>query len=441
MIHDQGAAGPALGRRVARRAGALAAALLLPAASASAQRDFRSYVALGDSLTAGFSSASLMEANQASSVPALIARQAGVTGFQQPTVSDPGIPPQLILVRLLPAPVIAPKSAGPGSPTNLGLLTAYNNLGIPGATSVDLLTRTADDGGFHDLILRQRGTTALQQGLSLQPSFVTLWIGNNDVLGAVVRGRAIDGVTLTPADTFRAAYASILETLRGAEVDVVAANLPDVTSIPFATTIPPYVVEPATGQPVLVNGERVPLLGPNGPLPAGAFVTLPASSLLAQGIGIPTSLGGSGAPLPDEVILDANEVAVIRDRVNANNRAIAELTQAAGIPLLDLNALLAEIASEGRVVGGVRLSSAFLTGGIFSYDGVHPTALGYAVLANEWIRVINENGGQVPPVNLAPFLGLAARAAAAPAPAPPAFELSPEAYESLLAAYPLVNRR
>jgi hypothetical protein len=242
-------------------------------------------------------------------------------------------------------------------------------------------------------------------------------------------------------DTFRATYDAIVQALRAAEVPVVTANLPDVTTIPFVTTIPPYVVNPATGEPVLAGGAPVPLIGPDGPLATGSLVTLAASSLLARGDGIPASLGGSGTPLPDEVILDANELAVIRDHVAANNQAIAEIARAAGYPLLDVNALLAEISTSGRVIGGVRLTNAFLTGGIFSYDGVHLTDLGYAVLANEWIRVINENGGTLAPLNLGGFMGLAARPAAAPAPRPPAFEFSRAAYEVLLAEFPLLKRR
>jgi lysophospholipase L1-like esterase len=424
--------------RLARAAAACGLALL--ATSARAQVDFRTYVALGDSLTAGFSSGSLIVTHQSNSFPAVIARQAGVASFEQPTVSDPGIPAELALTALVPRPVIEPKAAGPGIPTNLALAAPYDNLGIPGAIVADLLTRTSDNNGYHDLILRGRGTTALQQGLSRGPSFLTLWIGNNDVLGAAVRGRAIDGVTLTPAGAFRAAYTAVVEALVAADVQVIAANLPDVTTIPFVTTIPPYVVDPSTGIPVLVDGERVALLGPDGPLPAGTFVTLAASSLLAVGDGIPSELGGRGTRLPDEVVLDAGEVAAIRERVATNNRTIAEICAAAGIPVLDANALLAEVATTGRVVGGVRLTNAFLTGGIFSYDGVHPTDLGYAVIANEWIRVINENGGDVPPMNLAPMLGLGARVAA-PAPRPAFFEFTREAWEELLTAFPLVAGR
>lgn len=419
---------------------ALLALLLLAGSPAWPQTDFRTYVALGDSLTAGFSSGSLVVTHQENSYPALIARQARVASFQQATISDPGIPPELGLVRLLPAPLIAPKATAPGVPTNLLLPSPYNNLGIPGAIAADLLTRTTDDGGFHDLILRKQGKTALQQGLSLGPSFVTLWIGNNDVLAAAIRGKAVDGETLTPASVFRGAYTAIVEALRAAQLRVLAANLPDVTSIPFVTTIPPYVVDPASGNPVVVGGQRVPLLGPNGPLAAGTLVTLAASSLLARGDGIPAALGGRGTPLPDEVILDAGELAVIRERVAANNQAIAEICRGASIPVLDLNGLLAEIATTGRVVGGVRLTNAFLTGGVFSYDGVHPTDLGYAVIANEWIELINANGGDLAPVNLAPLLGLGVRAAAPQRGAPP-FEFTSEAWDSLLAAFPRVDGR
>jgi lysophospholipase L1-like esterase len=430
--------------RTIRTLTGLALALSL-AASASAQSQssisFASYFSVGDSLAAGFSSGSLVETNQVNSVPALIARQAGAADFQQPLVSEPGIPPQLALVSLVPSPVIAPKATSSGLPKNLNLSRPYNNMAVPGATSVDALTRTTDNGGLHDLILRGKGTQVAQVAAA-RPSFGTLWIGNNDVLGAALRGRAIDGITLTPTATFRQVYGQIVGALRASGTKVIAANLPDVTTIPFVTTIKPYIVNPSTGQPVLINGNRVALIGPNGPLSPGTFVTLPASSLLAQGIGVPAALGGTGQPLPDEVILDEGEVALIRDHVNQNNQAIQEICSQAGFPVFDIHSLLDEFAQQGRVVGGVRLTTDFLTGGIFSYDGVHPSTLGYAVVANEWISAINANGGAVPLIDLAPYMGfgLASAAERSAAARPTWFEFTPEAYASLLEAYPLVNR-
>jgi lysophospholipase L1-like esterase len=422
------------------RRSVLAVGLVACAASAEAQSGFQSfttYVALGDSLTAGYMSSSLVVTHQRSSYPALIARQATASSFEQPLVSEPGIPAELALQSLLPSPVIVPKSGSTGAPTNLALARPYNNLGVPGSTSVDLLTRTTDGGGFHDIILRGGGT-ALQQAVSLRPTAITLWIGNNDVLGAVVRGRVIEGVTITPAAVFRATYQQIVTTLRATGASIAAANLPDVTSIPFVTTISRYVTSPTTGQPVLVNGQPVPLLGPdNQPLPSGAYVTLPASSLIAQGYGVPASLGGRGVGLPDEVVLDPNEMAVIRDRVSTNNQAIRDICSGAGIPVVDANAFLNEIATTGRVVGGIRLSSSFLTGGVFSYDGVHPNEVGYALAANEFIKVINEAGGKLPEVDVSAFLLSGARSTE---PAGGLVEFSREAWEALLLAFPPVNQ-
>lgn len=408
------------------KSGVFALALLSGAGSAFAQVNFNDYVSVGDSLAAGFSSGSLVETHQRNSVPALLARQAGLPRFEQPTVSEPGIPVELTLVTLSPRTIIAPKASEPGSPTNFALPRPYNNLAVPGATTIDALETVTDGGGLHDLILRGRGTQ-LQQAGALRPTFITLWIGNNDVLGAAIAGRAVDGVTLTPAAVFEDAYREIVAGLQATGARIVAANLLDVTAIPFVTTLPPVVVNPATRQPVLVNGASVPLLGPSGPLPSNTFVTLAAGSLLANGVGIPKELGGAGTPLPDQVLLDASEQATIRERVAADNRAIAEICAAARIPLVDLNAVLSDLNARGREVGGIHLTSDFLTGGIFSYDGVHPTDLGYAILANEWIDVINQQaGGSLPLVDLSPFLSSSAAAHK-----PARLEFSQEAWDNL----------
>jgi lysophospholipase L1-like esterase len=418
---------------------ALLAAPALAQGTAPAALNFANYYVIGDSLASGFVSGSLVVTHQANSVPAHLARQAGVTDFQQPTVSEPGIPVELRLQSLNPAPIIAPKAATQGAPTNLGLTRSYNNLAVPGATLIDALTRTGDNGGLHDLILRGRGTQVTQT-LAARPSVITVWIGNNDVLGAAVRGRALDGVTLTPAATFRQAYQTLITGLATTGARIFAANLPDVTSIPFVTTIPPVVVNPSTGQPVLANGQPVALIGPNGPLPTGSLVTLAASSLLAQGVGIPTSLGGRGTPLPDEVVLDPTERSTIVDRVAANNQAIRDICATANVPVLDMNALLRELSTQGRVVGGVTYTSSFLTGGIFSYDGVHPTDMGYAIVANEWIRLLNANGGTLDELDLSRFTGITSQVSRSSVVPHTAWEFTPEAYAALLAAFPPLDR-
>jgi lysophospholipase L1-like esterase len=400
--------------RLKTLAGTLTLASLLVAGAASAavntgSANFSKYVAFGDSLTAGFSSGSINRTYQVNSYPALIYRQATgmTTGFEQPLVSEPGLPGILFLQRLVPSVVIAP-TPGSGQPLNLNLPRPYDNMAIPGARLHDLLTKTQSTSASDptDLVLRKLGFTQLQQGLSLKPTFVTLWIGNNDVLGAATSGIAIGGVTLTPVEQFQADYTAVVNAISATNAKMAIANIPDVTSIPFVTTIPRVIINPATNQPLLINGAPVPLIGPDGPLKAGDFVLLTASGDLAQGRGIPVGIGnGTGQPLADTEVLSAAEAATIHDYIVAYNAIIAKAATDKGAAFVDANAILKDLATNGLRVGGISYSSAFLTGGVFSYDGVHPTPFGYAYIANRFLDAINKQfGGDIPPVDLYPYV-------------------------------------
>ena len=392
----------------------LASVLAVAAVAAPAgAQDFSRFVALGDSLAAGFVNGGLAIHPQERSVPALVARQAGVADFQQPLISNPGIPPLLAIQGIAGGtPIIVPRSSQPGAPLNLNLPRPYNNLAVPGFDAQDVLS-TVTGNALIDIILRGQGP-ALAQAMALDPTFALVWIGNNDVLGAATSGVVIDGVTLTPVADFSGALSDVIQTLRRrappgqSPALIVLATLPDVTVIPFVTTIPPVVVDPATQQPVLgPGGQPIPLIGPQGPLAPNDRVLLTATPLLAQGIGLPAAVGGTNQPLPDNVVLSAAEVAAIRARVAALNEVIRNAVGGSSeMALADISGLLNRAATTGIPVGGnIVLTTAFLTGGIFSYDGVHPTPLGNALAANEFIRVINDRfGADLPPVDLIPFL-------------------------------------
>jgi len=398
--------------RLKTLAGVLTLALILPLAAIPAvavetgKADFSRYVAIGDSLTAGFMSGGLGRTAQLNSYPILIARQAtgdsNGAGFQQPLVSDPGLPAVLELKSLAPL-TIGPK-AGSGQPQNLNLQRPYNNLAVPGADVHDVVATVTDNGGLHDLILRGLGTQ-LQQAIALNPTFATVWIGNNDVLGAALAGRVIEGVTITPVANFEADFKTIVNALASRGVEMAIANIPEVTGIPYVTTIPPVVVNPANNQVVLVNGQLVFLIGPNGPLTMNDRVLLTARAELAQGKGIPVALGGTGQPLSDAVVLSAAEIATITARIAAYNNIIRSEATRVGAAFVDTNAVFREVAANGIEVGGITFTENFLTGGIFSYDGVHPNAFGYAYVANLFIDAINDQyDGEIPLVNLFPFM-------------------------------------
>ena len=399
--------------------------LLATALGASAQVNLQNYVAIGDSLTAGYSSGGLAQYYQAYSFPAILAQQFGMASFAQPTVSDPGIPAVLELSALNItsqgiSPVIVQKS-GQGQPTNATYPGIYNNLGIVGANTEELLTKTGDimrlaagqstaDTVYYDLVLRDGVNPAINQAIGAKGTFYTVWAGNDDVLGAVLSGVAMDGVTLTTVADFTQAYQTLLGGLRQhlPAAQIMVLNIPDVLDIPFITTVKPYLVNP-------VDGSHIPLIGQDGPLTENDYVSLGAAQLIAQGIGVPVAAGGTGLPLPEGsvdasglhagVVLRASEVAAIRERTAELNAVISQTANAMGAVVFDAHALLNRLSTQGITVGGVTLTPDFLTGGVFGYDGIHPQRLGYAVIANEIIKRMNQAyGSRVPQVDLRPYV-------------------------------------
>ena len=142
----------------------------------------------------------------------------------------------------------------------------------------------------------------------------------------------------------------------------------------------------------------VPFMGEAGPLEPGDYITLAGGSMLAAGMGLP--IPGS-PPLPENlnpatgepgVILRADEIAVINERLEAVNGIIAGVAaQFPNVHLYDMAGLMEEIYTDGyRTFGGIELSEDFLTGGIFSYDGFHPQNVGQAVVAGGLIDFIND---------------------------------------------------
>lgn len=173
--------------------------------------NFTTFVSLGNSLTAGYQSGALFESAQEWSYPADIAKQAGAAGFVQPLMPDPGTG-ALMSVTSLSGPVISTGSATVTLPTNSSSLSRpYNNLGIPGAVLFDLTDTTdfssksvARSNPFFSLVLRNKvfGSSPVAQALTLKPTFMTVWIGANDVLGYATSGGTVgtEGPGTGPTD-------------------------------------------------------------------------------------------------------------------------------------------------------------------------------------------------------------------------------------------------
>ena len=352
--------------------------------------DLTKYVAIGDSLSSGYQSGGLVADYQEYSFPNLIAKQLGITDFEQPLISSPGIPPLLQLTSL--SPITFTRETTYGTPLNLTLPRAYDNLGIPGATLYTCLYPEYDSttNPFYNIILRKLGN-AIQQALSLNPKLITFWLGNNEILHGVTTGKVIMGVTVFPPDTFSLLLDQSLALLKTSGAKIAIANIPDVTDIPFVNAVPIYILNPTTNEPIIgPDGNPITYIGPEGSLSTGWYVTLNAMEYINQGYGIPVSLGGNGQPLPDEVTLSPDEITELKSLVNQYNAIISDAATKYGAALVDVNAFFSNVSQNGYTIGGVTFTLDYITGGLFSYDGVHPSSLGYAVIANEFIKAINE---------------------------------------------------
>lgn len=127
----------------------------------------------------------------------------------------------------------------------------------------------------------------------------------------------------------------------------------------------------------------------------GGTVTLPP--------GVPATLGANGVsyPFADKYVLLPSEATEINSTIDSYNAAIKSIADSKGLAFVDANSKMKELSqSSGIQFDGVRYTAKFVTGGTFSLDGVHLTGRGYAVIANEFIKAINNKyGSTLPMVN------------------------------------------
>ncbi len=411
------------------------------------------YVAIGNSLTAGFMDGGLMQVGQASSFPRLIANQLGLdnTAFSQPWIAAPGIGTS----DGSDASMVAGVLRYGGSAVGLTLLgetpaadvqstlllaatqpTAYHNLGVPGAwltdglnafnaassmsvvidpTSPNLffefinrssffdnttLMATLPDGSGGAIQVPYESGSMVYKAIAKGGALVTLWLGNNDVLGPATGGDPDVGFGPAAAAAFQAEYTSTLSILAGGLLQrngfpatIVVANIPSITSIPYF--IPLEDFNTATGGFWADSFAETDV----------QFVLLPALSWIV-------GLDPSTVNIPSVLTLTSVEETDIATAVATFNGVIAGVSAAvnasgmAKIGLMDANAALEGLnplqsAHLLSLLGtGMDLETA-QAATYFSLDGIHPNSVGYGFVANEFIDVINDlDGTDIPPVDL-----------------------------------------
>ena len=466
-----------------------------PVEYTSGTADFSNYVAIGNSLTAGFSDNALFIDGQTASFPNMLAANFALAGggnFEIPFMADNlggmtlggnKIADNRYILSFLgesPSPEVI---EGQGSTEVSQKLTGtYNNMGIPGAKSYELLApgygsvAGVANGTANPYFARfssSESATVIGDAAAQNATFFTVWAGANDILlYATGGGTGVDQAgnldpssysrnDITDPNVFAGSLDAILQAMTANGAGGAIANLPNVTDIPYFTTVPhnPIPLDAATAAylnsaeaygaynaglkqlqqlsiitedelakrtisfapgegnaVVIIDEDLTDLTGYNSALinmrqaTADDLMVLTSRSFIGTlaDPNNPTSINGVAVPLADKWVLTPEEQTIVENALTSYNQTIAGLATAYDLAFVDANALLAELNANGfQQADGSVVDATFATGGGFSLDGVHPAPRGYAIVANAFIAAINAKyNSNLPGVNPLDFTGL-----------------------------------
>lgn len=466
-----------------------------PVEYTSGTADFTNYVAIGNSLTAGFSDNALFRAGQEDSFPNMLAANFALAGggsFEIPFMADNlgGMTlggtqvagNRLILSFLGESPSPVPVEGQGTTDVAVKLPGTYNNMGVPGAKSYELLApgygsvtgvAMGTANPYFARFSSSESATVIGDAAAQGATFFTVWVGANDILlyatgggTGVDRAGNVDPSTynrndVTDPNVFAGSLDAILQAMTANGADGAIANLPNVTDIPYFTTVPhnPIPLDAATAAylnsaeaygaynaglaqlqqlsiiteeelekrtisfaagegnaVVIIDEDLTDLTGYNPALinmrqaTADDLMVLTSRTFIGtlDNPDIPTSINGVAVPLADKWVLTPEEQAIVETALTAYNQTIAGLATAYDLAFVDANALLAELNANGfQQADGSVVDATFATGGGFSLDGVHPAPRGYAIVANAFIDAINTKyNSNLPGVNPLDYTGL-----------------------------------
>jgi hypothetical protein len=432
----------------------------------SGNASFAKYVALGDSFAAGFSDGALFVKGQEGAYTNLLSQQFALAGggdFKTPYTSD-NIGGLLLGGNVIQGTRLYFDGKGPvpvtGTPTtevSNRLTGPFNNMGVPGAKSFHLIAPGYGNvagvaGGsanpYFARFATAPGTTILGDALVQAPTFFSLWIGANDVLGYAVAGgigknqkdnpdpSTYGGNDISSPLVFASVYAGLVDKLTENGAKGVVANFPYITALPYFTTVPHNPVPLTAGSAAQLNDGYAQYngglqymvsigklsaeeaarrtvkfaQGANAVVIVDSYLTdltaykipsyrqttkddllvLPSSSFIGTPVGgDPTKVNGVSVPLGDKWVLSKDEVAEVKVATDAYNITVEKIAESKGLAFVDTKAAMEKLSNGGIVGNGYTVTSTYVTGGMFSLDGIHPSPRGYAVIANLFSTAIN----------------------------------------------------
>jgi len=305
----------------------------------------------------------------------------------------------------------------------------YHNLAVPSATLSDITNANfglhfsqGNSNPFYGKFASDPGTsTILQEAIDLSPTFSLLWLGMEEIFGYASVGGY--NKTIPSSSAFSADLDATLASLTSTGGKGVIANIPDLSSFPFYTLVAWNRAELDQNKADSLNNQyqlggltHINFeVGNNGfvigdstqpfgirQMVDGEYITLtvPLDSMRCYFYGLLVNL------IHDRYLLDATEVQIINSAINEYNLVIHQKADQYGLAMVDMNAFFKTIES-GIKWNGLTYDAEFVSGGFYSLDGYHPNQKGYGMLANEFIKSINNKyNATIPPTNCITCAGI-----------------------------------
>lgn len=367
---------------------------------------FTRYVSVGNSITAGFQSGGINEVTQNQSYAVLLAQAMG-TPFFAPLMNFPGCPS--LYTNVFTQTRVAPTVPCALRKTQAVPPPYINNVAVPGAEVMDAISNLDPASNANALTtFFLGGLTQLQMLARVQPTFVSVWIGNNDVLGAATNAtNGGDSTLITPVATFTTRYGAMLDSIDNVGVTGgILIGVANVTAIPYLTPGATYwaikngLVPGATFPPAFTVSANCAPIATAIPGARGdsALVPFPygGALLAAAGAGAPRNL--DCADTVAAIVVPAEFRALVA-AVNGYNGFISAQATARGWAYLNPNPTLDSLKAVVVAPPGVPPVRPFPNFGTacstnpfglaFSCDAVHPSASTHKLIANKLRERIN----------------------------------------------------
>jgi hypothetical protein len=396
------------------------------------------FVVVGGANMGGFMDDALFEEGQQTSLGNLLAGQlqkVGLSEFIQPLmVSDIGCNDQgkskLVLgykTDCLGVSSLSPirfASIGDQASFNAVFSPTHHNYGIPGLKASSLWNAgyASENPYFFRLSSNPLTDRVASKIVATNPTFFAVMLGIDDVLDFAKKGASLG--SMTPLNDpngngFTENVTQLVDSLTINGAKGVISTVPDVTDLPYFTTIPynglTLTAEKAASLNQIYNPIGITFSVGSNPfiiedpnsgtfgvrkMVEGEYVLLstPLDSVKCNQM-------GSVFPFRDEFVLTLDEINQIRTRTAQYNTAIEQLASTYNLALVDTYSFYKKLKS-GLMYNGVKLSLTFVSGGTVSLDGLNFTPRGNAVLANEFIKSINKKyQSTIPLLNATSYRG------------------------------------